>query len=291
MGNRLLAALFMLIWLFILSGCGMKWSPRWQDAAVDQPTEQSEALVQKAQLLFDQAKDRASLLVSIAAHEKALTLNPGDYATLAALSTQYVLLGAAYTEDRAEKSKHFLQAMAYAELGMYTNADFKEKVAGGSAFWDAADVLEKEQIEAMFFWVTALQYEFKEGMTLPGKIVNVNWMQRGLIFLDRVEQVDPDLGGGSVEFAKGICYYVLPGWKGGSEEKGDEAMARSIARSDGWLLPRWARGKYYYPMKGEDDKSREDLEWVASRNLAEFKDPLPWKVHFQDDARARLSRL
>lgn len=289
MQTRILTFLFVLLFLITLSGCSMRWTPGWQNARDDVPTVNSVALFEKAQVLFSQAEDRESLLSSIKAYEQASEMNPGDYKTLSALSTQYILLGTAYTEERSEKSKNFHLAMHYAELAMYTNPEFKAKVSGGVTLWDAADTLNKEQAEAMFFWVTALQYEFKEGMTLPGKIVNVNWMQRGLIFLDRVEQVDPDFGGGAVEFAKVICYYVLPSWKGGSEEKGDAYMVRSIEKADDWLLPRWARGKYYYAVKGEDEKAREDLEWVAAQDLSQYKDPLPWKIHFQQDAKARLN--
>ncbi len=274
--------------LLSLSGCAMTWTPHLEEAGIDNPTEQSEQLAVSARILFEQSKDRASLLQSIEAHQKVLTENPGDYAALVALSTQHILLGTAYTEERGEKTENFRQAMRYAERGMYTNADFKNSVAGGTSPWDASDTLGKEEVEAMFFWVTALQYEFKEGMTLAGKIVNVRWMQHALKFLDRIEQVAPDFGGGAVEVAKVICYYVLPGSMGGSEERGDAYMARAVEKGDDWLMPRWARGKYYYAIKGEDEKARADLQWVATRIRNQFNDPLPWKIHFQENASALL---
>jgi len=286
--NKYFRAIVLFVSGVALSGCAMQWVPNWQEAGQSTPNAQAEDLAQQARLLFVQARDRDSLLASIKAHKQVLTANSGDYEILASLSTQYILLGTAYTEDRGEKSRLFRQAMRYAELAMYTNVEFKKIVAAGSLPWEATEALAKKEVAAMFFWVTALQYEFKEGMTLPGKIVNLDWMARGLRFLDRIETVDPDFGGGAVEFAKVICYYVLPKSKGGSETKGDEYMARSVAKGEEWLLPRWARGKYYYAVKGEDEKARQDLAWVASRNLEKFKDPAPWKVHFQENARALL---
>jgi len=270
------------------SGCAMQPPSHWQGASPDIEAPESEALAQEAQQLFEVATDRESLLSSIAAFEKVLVKNPGDYSTLTVLSNQYILLGTAYTKRRGEKSRHFNQAMRYAELAMYSNVTFKQRVSAGMPLWEAAEVLGKAQVEAMFFWVTALQYDFKEGMNLAARIVNVRWMGYGLKFLDRIEQVAPEFGGGGVEFAKVICYYVLPKSMGGSKSMADDYMNRSIARADGWLLPRWAQGKYYYVVKGENDKARADLEWVASQNLKDFNDPTAWKVHFQANAKELL---
>lgn len=281
-----LSALFLFIIGF--SGCAMQSPSHWQDASPDIETPESEAFAQEAQQLFEVATDRESLLSSIAVFEKALEKNPGDYSTLTVLSNQYILLGTAYTKQRGEKSRHFNQAMRYAELAMYSNVTFKQRVSAGTPLWEATELLEKAQVEAMFFWVTALQYDFKEGMNLAARIVNVRWMGHGLKFLDRIEQVAPEFGGGGVEFAKVICYYVLPKSMGGSKSMGDEYMNRSLARSDGWLLPRWARGKYYYVVNGQTDKARADLEWVASQNLENFNDPTAWKVHFQANAKELL---
>jgi len=267
----------------------MKWTPNWQAAGADKPSQQAEKRIGQARLLFEGAKDRDTLLASIDAYKNVLAVNPGDYETLFSLSTQYILLGTAYTERRSEKSDYFALAMDYAELAMYTNPQFRKIVDRGAPPWEAAGVLGQREVEAMFFWVTALQYEFKEGMTLAGKIVNRSWMEHGLTFLNRIEQVAPDFGGGAVEVAKVICYYVLPESKGGSTSKGDAYMALAVAKGEEWVLPRWARGKYYYVIKGEKEKARQDLEWVASRNLTESKDPTPWKIHFQENARALLN--
>ncbi|MDF1581016.1 MAG: TRAP transporter TatT component family protein [Desulfuromonadales bacterium] len=272
-----------------LSGCAMQWTAQWQDAGVDTPTAQSAVLLNQAQVLFEKANDRASLLNSIAAYEKVLVANPGDTTALTMLCTQEILLGTAYTQSSQEKSLHFRRAMTYAERAMYTNPSFRKQVDRGTAPWDAAATLGKDDVQAMFFWVTALQYEFKEGMNLAQKIANINWLQKGLIFLDRIEQVAPEFGGGAVEFAKVICYYALPTSKGGSKVKGDKYMEQAIERGGTRLFPRWARGKYFYPIKDESEKARQDLEWVARQNLAEFDDPYPWKVHFRENARELLN--
>ncbi len=287
--KQLLLVSLLTVFALALSGCAMQWTEQWQQAGVNTPTEQSTELLLQAQTLFEKANDRESLLDSIAAYDKVLAANPGDTTALTMLSTQKILLGTAYTQSSQEKSRYFRRAMTYAERAMYTNPSFKNLADNGIAPWDAAHALGKNDAQAMFFWVTALQYEFKEGMNLAQKIVNINWMKKGLIFLDRIEEVDPEFGGGAVEFAKVICYYALPTSRGGSKMKGDQYMELAVERSGKRLLPRWARGKYFYPIKDENEKARQDLEWVAGQDLSQFDDPYPWKVHFQENARELLN--
>lgn len=119
-------------------------------------------------------------------------------------------------------------------------------------------------------------------------IINIVWLQRALVFLDRIETVAPGFGGGSVELGKAICYLALPEFSGGSKQKGDEYMQKAIVKGDKWLLPRWARGKYYYPIQGDVEKSRLDLAWVASQPLEKYEDAYPWRVHFRNNAREIL---
>lgn len=287
--QHLLRFALLAVFALTLSGCAMQWTAQWPEAGSNVATAQSSELLLQAQVLFEQAKDRHSLLKSISAYEKVLDANPGDLAALTMLSTQEILLGTAYTQGSQEKSRHFKRAMTYAERAMYTNPAFKKAVDSGTAPWDAAATLDRAEVEAMFFWVTALQYEFKEGMNLAQKIVNIRWLKKGLIFLDRIEQIDPAFGDGAVEFAKVICYYALPASMGGSKEKGEKYMELAVERGGNRLLPRWARGKYFYPIKDETEKARQDLEWVAGQDLNRFADPYPWKVHFQENARELLN--
>ena len=290
--NKLKTIKFLVLFflVFLISGCAMKWSPDWQEQVEDKPTDISARLSAEAEKNIEAVYDENSLRTSIESFEKVIEHNPGDYHALAMLSTQYILLGTAYTENRSEKSKHFLQAMVYSERAMYTNDGFRILIKQGKKPWEAIAPLTAREAEAMFFWVTALQYEFKEGMTLPQKIANINWLQRALLFLDHIEKVAPEFGGGGVEFAKVICYYALPGFKGGDKKKGDEYMLKAVQRGKKRLLPRWARGKYYYPIKGEKDKASEDLQWVASQDSSQYADIYPWRIHFQDDARQLLER-
>lgn len=276
--------------LTLVAGCAFSWESALNKAQDDIPTPDSNQKRVRADSLYNQVDDLRSLVTAIEAYHAVLKVNPGDYKALVQLSNLHILMGTAYSRGRADKSLNFKKAMHYAELAMYTNASFKARVRQGEKPWQAADLLGKDETEAMFFWVTALHYEFKESMNLAGKIRNVNWLGKGLVFLDRIEIVNPEFGGGAVEFAKFITYYVLPKSKGGSKAKGEAYLQRAVARSKSRLMPRWGRAKYYYERTGNARAAREDMQWVVSREPQMVDDPYPWRVYFQKDAAAYLSR-
>lgn len=273
----------------LLSGCSLTWQAPWAEVRSPTPAAaEVQPLLEQAVATFATAADAAAVDAALAAYERVLAADPGNYRALVDAATLSILRGTAYTSNTSRKSDYFYQAMRYAELAMYTNLAFRARADAGAVPWEAADTLGAAEAEAMFFWVTALQYEFKEGMSLPSKVVNLVWLQRSLVFLDRIEVVAPDFGGGAVEFAKVICYVALPESRGGSKAKGEAYMQKAVAKADGWLLPRWGRGKYYYPIQGEKELGRQDLAWVAAQSLEQYQDPYPWRVHFRDDARAIL---
>jgi hypothetical protein len=285
------AVLFFMLMIPLLSGgCAMHWQAPWPEAGVSRPAGRTDALQKAADDCFAAAADGIAVDRCIGMYEAVLAENPRQYRALVQAASLYTLKGTAYTESSFDKSDAFRKAMKYAELAMYTNPAFKQMADAGIPPWEAADTLGETEVEAMFLWVTALQYEFKEGMWLPSKVVNLSWMERAMVFLNRIEAVAPSFGGGGVEFAKVICYMILPESRGGSKAKGDLYMQRAVAKGGDWLLPRWARGKYYFPVKGDDQNAAIDLAWVAGQNPAGFKDPYPWRIHFQADARQKLKQ-
>ncbi|OVE82388.1 hypothetical protein BVY04_01105, partial [bacterium M21] len=229
-----------------LTGCLTKsWEAQWPHSQTA-PTPDASVKQETAQKLFEQADTELRLLNSINAPHDAVTAAPTNREILAMLGNQYILLGTAYTSKRSEKTAYFRTAMKYCEWSLYTNPDFRAKVDAGAKPWEAARTLTKEDAPAMLFWATALQYEFKEGMSLPAKIVNVGWMKYALAFLDRIQEVAPTYSPATVEFARTICLFALPTFQGGNKELGKQAMAKALSGNPDWLFSRWARGKYYY---------------------------------------------
>lgn len=284
--------LTVLISFVMLSGCGKKyWEPSWREAKFMTAQAPVALLYAEARAKIEQATDPKGVVSAMEAMQRVLAANPSHREALAYLGNLHILFGTAYTVDRKEKISHFRLAMKYCELSMYVNPQFRAAVDRGKKPWEAAHTLQADDAPAMLFWVIALQYEFKEGMTMPAKITNVGWMKRGIVFLDKIVQVAPEFGNGAVEFAYSICYGALPFFLGGDTDIAKVYMENSINKGKGYLLPRWGRGKYFHQVTGDIESALEDLHWVASQNPEDVKDLYPWRMHFITDARSQLEDL
>lgn len=286
------ACIVVFLSFFLLSGCGKKnWHSSWQEAGQATGSTQVESLYVKACEKVEQAADLESILASMELMKRVLAADPTHQKALAYLGNLHILLGTAYTTDRKEKNIHFHQAMKYCELSMYVNPQFREAVKDGKKPWEASKTLGPENAPAMLFWVIALQYEFKEGMTLPQKVINVGWLQYAITFLDRIKQVAPEFGNGAIEFSYSICYLALPSFLGGDSNLGKTYLEESITKGKDYLLPTWGRGKYFHQVTGDLESARKDLRWVASQQPENYKDVYPWRIHFITDAKLQLDSL
>ena len=285
--SRRIAILFL---LGALSACALERPLQPADAHDDVPTPASTALLRQAESCLDRAGDDDQLYSCRDQYQSVLELNPGDYLALARLSTIYTLIGTAYTERRSDKMETFELAMDHAERAMLGNPGFRSRVQAGMPLWEAVEALDESEAEAMFYWATALQYAFQEGMNMPVRIINVRWLAHALLVLQHVERVAPDFGDGGVEFGKAICYLVLPESFGGSEQEGIRLMQASIDQNPRTLLPRWGKAKYFYEITNQPQKRLQELEWVARQDPDDFVDLYPWRRHFVEDARRILEK-
>ena len=169
--------------LGLLSACALQRQLEPENAHDSVPTDASTALLEQAEACLNQADSAERLYECRDQYHSVLELNQGDYLALAKLSTIYTLIGTAYTERRSAKSDTFELAMDYAEQAMLSNAEFRSLAQAGIPLWEAAEVLGESEVEAMFYWVTALQYAFQEAMSLPQRIINVRWLSNALLVL------------------------------------------------------------------------------------------------------------
>lgn len=281
-----------ILYMALFSGCSIKtYQPAWPEDIKATPSPQTAELLVSARAKFDTAGSADALLGAMELFKNVLEIDPVNREALTSLCNQYILLGTAYTSERSLKYQYYQTAMQNCELAMYTNPQFKHEVDKGKKPWEAAETLEAEDAPAMLFWVTALQYEFKEAMRLPSKVVNFRWMQHALIFLDRIKEVAPNYGNGAVELAYTVCYCVLPSFYGGDEQKCYGYMDKAIEKSEGYLLARWGRGRFFHQVTGDEKAAREDLQWVVEQDPSKYKDAYPWRVHFQEDAALQFLKL
>lgn len=254
-------------------------------------TEDGRHLWRTAERIAARARDRVGLERAMAACEHVLAQDPAHYAALVALSNQKILMGAAYAADPEAKEALFRGAMALAERAMLTNAVFRERVQGGAAPWEAADALGAAEMEAMLFWTTALLYQFKDVMSWPGKVVNIRWVARTGPFLERMYALDPDWGGGAIQFTQSLYYGILPWFMGGDDDRSGALLDEAVAYGEPWMLSRWGRAKYFRVRDGDREGFREDCLWVLARDPAQVAEAYAWRVYFQEDARAMLANI
>ena len=288
--KSVLSLLIILVIAGLLSGC-VSWRPDW-DRPVSAVADKDPAiLLEQADRLLHSAGSRSELLAAIAAYESVLEADAANIHALTTLGHLYILLGAAYTDERSEKIDHFTTARRHNEWAMYTHPAFKARMDAGEKPWEAAEVLTDRELPAMFYWVTAVMYHFKEGMTLPEKVANKDWIDWCGIFLHRVEAIDADWGGGGVQFSLALYYGILPKSMGGNRERSDAYLARSVEVGPEWLLNRWGRAKYFHTQDGNRLEFENDMQWVIAQNLQNAGGVYPWKVYFQRDAHEMLADI
>ena len=271
----------------LFSGC-VSWRPDW-DRPVSPVGEKDPAtLLKQADRLLDSAGSRSELLAVITAYESVLEVDPYEFSALTNLGHLYILLGAAYTEERSDKIRHYQTARRYNEWAMYTNPEFKVLVDAGVKPWEAADVLTEREIPAMFYWVTAVLYHFKEGMTLPEKVANAKWIEWCGIFLHRIETIDPNWGGGGIQFSLALYYGILPKSMGGDRPRSDAYLTSAIEIGPDWLINRWGRAKYFHVRDRNRLEFEKDLQWVIAQDIERAGGIYPWKVYFQRDSKEML---
>jgi len=276
--------------IFLLGGC-VSWQPAWEQTPKSGKTADAELLLKKAQALALKAEDRTTLQNAMSVYNSVLEVDPANYQALSALGNLYILLGAAYTDDRSEKIQLYRKAMRFSEQAMYTNSEFRHRVDLGQKPWEASQALTQREVDAMFYWVTAVLYYFKEGMSLPEKIANVKWIQWSGDFLLRIESLDPTWGGGGVQFSLALYYGILPQSMGGDSKKSEAYLDQSFEIGPDWLLNRWGRAKYFAVRDKNRSRFEADLRWVVDQDIHKAGGDYAWKVYFRRDAEKMLSDI
>ena len=227
---------------------------------------------------------------SIEEHLRFLKRDPTNTEALVALASQMLLRGTAYTQGRAAKRTQFRQAMHYSEQAMLTDPAYAARVEAGDSPWEACDTLGASHMDAMLFWVTSVLYMFREGMVFPQPIIHVKWIRRAGEMLDHMETVERTWNGGAVLFSQAIVHHVVPPVAGGDPAKAQQYLKEAVASSDGWMLSRWGRAKYFLNPETESTTYREDLESVLAGDPNALREAPCWRRYFQAEARSMLAR-
>jgi tetratricopeptide (TPR) repeat protein len=244
------------------SGC-MMWHPKWPEVSNTPLRQDASERLEEAVLLGHRADSRSSTNAAVAAYQTALDVDPENYQAFVDLAQLHLLLGDAYATSTSEKRECFRKAMVYAEGAMFTNPLFRQSIRQGKTSWEASRLLSLREMDAMFFWVNAVFYSYKEGQGIIGQVINFRWIRRAKQVLEHMTSIDPDWGGGALHFTWGAYYLSIPESTGGDRKKSAQFFSKAIEVGPENLLNRWGRAKYYQIKMNDPQGFQDDLEWGA----------------------------
>jgi hypothetical protein len=287
---NLAAVVFALVIMGTFTGC-MSWQPNWPSGELVAPAPDAGVLLQAADQRAAVADSRESLQAAMDAYRRVLDRDPYHVRALTELSNQIILMGAAHTDNRQAKNAYYRTAMRLCERAMYTNPDFKAIADQGRPPWEACQVLGEKDIPAMIFWTTAVLYIFKEVLSFPEQVVNITWVERTGPFLERIETIDPEWGGGAIQFTQSLYFGILPAVMGGDADRSGQYLKEAVAFGSPWMLSRWGRAKYFHVRDQDRQGFEEDLRWVLRQDVAATGEAYCWRAYFRQDARGALENV
>jgi len=261
-------------------------TPRAPDQGPAEPDARS---WQAAQDRYSQAGSDELLKAVIEEFERLRQQTPHYPPLLTLLAEAHTLYGAAYADTRRQKHHHFGLAMTLSEQAMLANPGFAAQLGAGLRPTEALDQLGPDDVPAMVIRVTALSYQFREGMSLFQRLRNFRRMADVRALMERALELDPDYEAGVVPFSLAIYHIAAPAFAGGDLARAEELIERAIQTPGLSLLPRWGRAKYLYPATGNQAGRQADLAWILAQDPRAVDSPYRWNVYIQEDARMMLA--
>ncbi len=275
---------------FCITGC-VSFDHGWKHMSQAQGTENIETILQDASELEKNAASKAEIIQIIDTYKKVEKVDPQNYHALWKIGNYYLLLGAAHSNGKKEKSKNYKNAVKYCEKAMFTNAKFKDAVLASNDVPDAASFLTINEIDAMGYWYTARFYYFKECLSPLRRIFNTSIVIENNKMIDHIDRLDPNWAGGGNYFSRALYYIALPERFGGSKELAELEFAKAIEAGPNFIVNRWGRAKYLYSLTGNTEGYLSDLQWVIKQNPQTAENPNAWNVYFINDAIKMLADI
>ncbi len=268
-------------------GC-MAWRPHWPDDSSETSPDVVAYRMAEAERVAALATNREGIEAAIAAYGDVVALDFQHAGAHVHLAHLHLLIGDGFTRSRSAQRTHFRSAMHHAEAAMFANAAFRKRIHAGEPTWVACTALGEHDIDAMFFWVNAVFYQFKETLRGPSQVVNVRWIRRARQVMDHMATLAPDHDI-RIDFLFGAYYLSIPTAIGGDYELSATYFNAAVENAPNMLLPRWGRAKYYHSKMNNSEKFREDLTWVITRTADDMQDHPAWRNFFMEDARRMLA--
>jgi tetratricopeptide (TPR) repeat protein len=283
-------AVFSILTIGVLLNACVSFKNGWNVPIPNENDENPEHVIEKVAQLESEATSAESLEVLLNTLKELEKADPTNYLALWKIGNYNILMGAAYSDKKKDKRKHYREAIQYCEKAMCINADFKSAVLDGADVCTACSTLTLHEIDAMGYWYTARFYYFKDCLSPLGRLFNTRIVIDNNTMIERIDQLDSTWAGGGNYFSRALYYIAVPERFGGSKERAELEFRKAIETGPNYLVNRWGRAKYLYSITGNKAGFVSDMEWVLQQDPSNSGNPYPWNVYFQRDAKSALTR-
>lgn len=257
------------------AGCAAKHTAAWEVKAstgASAAAGDAAALIKEGDDHFAKRADRAELEAAIAAWDRAVQANPSDAETLAKLTRAVYFLADGYLSFEEDKKDEYLKmherGMAYGERALVAaSPEFKQKVEAGVKIEEAAAVLGKSAVPALYWYTSNLgKWANAQGLAT---VLKHKAKIKG--FIERCAALDEHYFYSAPHRYLGVIYAKAPAIAGGDMKQAKVHFDASLAHTPNYVATSvlWAE---FYATRAEDKEGfKKKLEWV----LAQPDDVIP----------------
>ncbi len=241
-----------------LAGCAAQRIAGWER---EQVTVEGDAaqLINEANTYWAQRQDASHLEKALELYEQAAAIDQQNLELFITLARGYYFLADAYLQDDKERQTEVYDtSLAYAEIGMALEPEFKKLVESGEKVEDAIRVLNEQYVGAIYWGSASLG---KWGLNKGLATILAN-KERGRKMMERCVELDETYFYGGPHRWFGTYYAKLPSIAGRDLDKSKEHFEKSLQIASNYFGTRVLRAEYYALNAQDKELYQSDLEYV-----------------------------
>lgn len=264
-------------------GCAAKRQAGWK-IEIEKGEGNVQALLEKADSLWEQRGEQAKLESAIKAYEEVIAVDPNNLEVLTKLSRAYYLLADGYLEggDVEKQLETYNKGAQYGEMAMALDPEFKKRVEAGAKVEDAISVLDINYIGAIYWSASNLGKWAKK----KGFLTLLKYKDKARKMVQRVLEMDEKYFYGAPHRYFGAYYALAPSFAGGDLKKSEEHFNKSLEIAPDYIGT-WVLKADTLDVKLQDKELyKKDLEKALSIPSESIPDIIP-----EQNAEKRKARL
>lgn len=265
-------SLVFIIILLISAGCAAKRQAGWK-IEIEKGTGNVQALLEKANALWEQRAEQAKLEEAIKAYEEVIAIDPNNLEVLTKLSRAYYLLADGYLEggDVEKQLETYNKGAQYGEIAMALDTEFKKKVESGAKIEDAISVLDSNYIGAIYWSASNLGKWAKK----KGFLTLLKYKDKARKMVQRVLDMDEKYFYGAPHRYFGAYYALAPSFAGGDLKKSEEHFNKSLEIAPNYIGTWVLKADTLDVKLQKKELFRQDLEKALSIPAESIPEILP----------------